>query len=552
LRYHLRDHAYNAVALQEPRMPAESIGIASHVVYHSRPLRPCVKLRSALLVRRQLAQTEVELSDLCTEVAEFVAVTVELGKRSLTIVSAYVAPVLGDKEDTPRGRQLQSTLDRLDLWNITSGSPMFDRPGVTGSVMDLIFTSWALRLSATPQADSWGSDHNRRRPTDMEQNRHADTYVKVAPQWMAQALANLPIPRNPSLGMAVAMGIQPAQMVELLAEAFMKVPPVLNAGPPPESDEGSAPKDESTYKHAPLAWWNHLGHLITDAAAVLQGLILARPLYALPLVQLSANQLKNLEETQRVAFRICLGVPRTASSRHTLTEAGLNSVENALQAQALGHLIRMSSCDSTIPFLMRIAERAESKLGAHHCTLVDTAGTRTTCPPPSTAQRASPEDHIRIQYDGRTRVYTDGSVHRSGGSVTAAAFFQAEAVGTSERLAHQASSTTAEPDFYSDCYTCEEPADAEHLLLHCRGHEEERTVLMGAFSRLTPQHQPGKTHSYAGVPSESDQRPARLRPGALTCLCLCATKASTQDGHSVARILGLSPPALRLPKPKPT
>lgn len=38
--------------------------------------------------------------------------------------------------------------------------------------------------------------------------------------------------------------------------------------------------------------------------------------------------------------------------------------------------------------------------------------------------------------------------------------------------------------FDGDCHTCEEPADTQHLLLHCRDHEEERTVLRGAFSRL--------------------------------------------------------------------
>lgn len=65
----------------------------------------------------------------------------------------------GDKQDNQRGRELQATLDSLDLRNITSGSPTFVRPGVTGSVIDLTFTTWALRLSATPQADSWGSDH---------------------------------------------------------------------------------------------------------------------------------------------------------------------------------------------------------------------------------------------------------------------------------------------------------------------------------------------------------------------------------------------------------
>lgn len=76
-----------------------------------------------------------------------------------------------------------------------------------------------------------------------------------------------------------------------------------------------------------------------------------------------------------MALRICIGVPRTETSRHTLTEAGLNLVKNALQEVALGHLIRMSNCDSTILLLIKIAERAESKRGAHLCTLGDMAGT---------------------------------------------------------------------------------------------------------------------------------------------------------------------------------
>lgn len=77
-------------------MPAGSIRIAGHVGF-SRPSRPDVTPLAALLIRRQLTPTEVELSDPCTEVADLVAVTVELGKRTLTIVSAYVAPgALGD------------------------------------------------------------------------------------------------------------------------------------------------------------------------------------------------------------------------------------------------------------------------------------------------------------------------------------------------------------------------------------------------------------------------------------------------------------------------
>ncbi|XP_040073492.1 uncharacterized protein LOC120845989 [Ixodes scapularis] len=213
--------------------------------------------------------------------------------------------------------------------------------------------------------------------------------------------------------------------------------------------------------------WGTSSHMMLQ---LYRGLILARPLYALPFATLSANQLKNLEQAQRVALRICLGVPRTASSRHTLTESRINSVENIMQERALGHLTRMSNCDSTITLLMRIAERAESRLGAHLCTLGDIAGTPGPLAPlPELHKDPHPlrislhipglrskknvavvvarqltEDHLVTQYDGWTRVYTDGSVDPSGGTATAAAFFEAAAVGTSERLDHQASSLTAE------------------------------------------------------------------------------------------------------------
>ncbi|KAM7284705.1 uncharacterized protein ISCGN_001799 [Ixodes scapularis] len=119
---------------------------------------------------------------------------------------------------------------------------------------------------------------------------------------------------------------------------------------------------------------------------------------------------------------------------------------------------------------MKIAERAESRLGAHLCILGDIAGTPGPLVPlPELHKdphplRISPhipglrskknvavvvarqltKDHFVTQYDGWTRAYTDGSVDPSGGTATAAAFFEAAAVGTSERLDHQASSTTAE------------------------------------------------------------------------------------------------------------
>lgn len=941
-------------------MPAGSIRIAGHVVYCSRPLEAGVTPRAALLVRRNLRQIEIDLSDLCSEGADFVAVKLEFGDRYLTIVSAYVAPNVpwdvhvladirarakgeviiagdfnahsqswGDRKDSRRGRELQAMLDRLDLRNITSGNPTFVRPGVTGSVIDLTFTTWALRLNATPQADSWGSDHlpivigrppkaplktcrvvdwdrfrtlleealeegrsftpetlsrvlqkvthevrvpatrpnpdlkwlelraKRRRaqrrswatgdPADVLAYRRLDAKFRrhgkklARRQWrlkcttldkpaggsrawrMARTLAGRPIPQNPVLGMAVAMNLQPTEMAELLADAFTEVPPLPAASPPPQGwskfrhptatpmqqpDEdftlhelqhvldalprhraapgpdgitnqalrnvnesavpamltlinhvwrtskipeawreattvpllkpgkpqdqlssyrpisltsclgkvmermvlrrlvyhleaaGALPDCFSGFRHhrstadaigditssleeakaqgwsamavfldvrkafdalphriiisalrrfgvcgrplnyicafltertmcvkvggalskprrvdhgvpqgsvvSPLlfalaiaslpaaarvgeepalpismavyaddvALWStapgyrrqrmaralqraltntvyHLHQLgLTTSAektvalcyaprrpskfqptlfigdvpvrvektvtylgltldwrlswgpatqVVLQrmrthtnilralggttwgtsqqmllqlykGLILARPLYALPLIRLSGNQIENLERAQRVALRICIGVPRSASSRHTLTEAGMNTVENLLQERALGHLIRMSNCDSTITLLISIAERTDSELGAQLCTLGDIAGTpgplaplpalhtdphplrvnisipglRTKKSAAVVTARQLTESHLDAEYDGRTRVFTDGSVDPSGGTATAAAFFEAAAVGIHERLSHQASSTTAE------------------------------------------------------------------------------------------------------------
>ncbi|KAG0414827.1 hypothetical protein HPB47_008005 [Ixodes persulcatus] len=52
---------------------------------------------------------------------------------------------------------------------------------------------------------------------------------------MSRTLAGRPIPRNPDLGMAVAMNLRPTEMVELLADTFTEVPLVPTVGPPPEN-----------------------------------------------------------------------------------------------------------------------------------------------------------------------------------------------------------------------------------------------------------------------------------------------------------------------------
>ncbi|KAG0413743.1 hypothetical protein HPB47_009104, partial [Ixodes persulcatus] len=115
----------------------------------------------------------------------------------------------------------------------------------------------------------------------------------------------------------------------------------------------------------------------------------------------------------------------------------------------------MSNCDSTITLLMGIAKRRNSELGAHLCTLGDIAGTpgplaplpalhtdphplrvsiciprlRTKKSAAVVTARQLTESHLDAEYDGRTRVFTDGSVDPSGGTATAAAFFEAAAIG---------------------------------------------------------------------------------------------------------------------------
>lgn len=211
----------------------------------------------------------------------------------------------------------------------------------------------------------------------------------------------------------------------------------------------------------------------TSQAMMLQmyrGLILARPLYALPFVTLRQTQLENIERVQRVALRVCLGVPRSASSQRTLVEANINTVANALQQQALTHLVRMNNCFSTTALARRIAAREDSEIGRQAATLVDIAG-----PPPiipklptgheepdpllvdlhiedlrskktaaTTTARQLAEHHLERHYDGWTRIFTDGSVHPTDKTATAAAYFQTEATWLTEKLLFHASSTTAE------------------------------------------------------------------------------------------------------------
>ncbi|KAG0432207.1 hypothetical protein HPB47_021087 [Ixodes persulcatus] len=118
----------------------------------------------------------------------------------------------------------------------------------------------------------------------------------------------------------------------------------------------------------------------------------------------------------------------------------------------------------------RIAAREDSEIGRQAATLVGIAG-----PPPiipklptgheepdpllvdlhiedlrskktaaTTTARQLAEHHLERHYDGWTRIFTDGSVHPTDKTATAAAYFQTEETWLTEKLLFHASSTTAE------------------------------------------------------------------------------------------------------------
>ncbi|KAG0416066.1 hypothetical protein HPB47_006742 [Ixodes persulcatus] len=240
------------------------------------------------------------------------AVTVEWRRRPLTFVSAYVAPnapwdthaladirvrakgdliVAGDfnahskswgvKQDSSRGRELQATVEALDLRNITSGNQTFIRPGIVdwdryrtllGEAQEggFPFNSETLsrvlkeatrevRVPLTrPNPDLEWLNLRARRPAkvilayrrlDARFRKHGRKLARR--QWrlkcstldrpsggsrawrMSRTLAGRPIPRNPVLGMAVAMHLRPTEMIELLAVTFTEVPLVPTVGPSP-------------------------------------------------------------------------------------------------------------------------------------------------------------------------------------------------------------------------------------------------------------------------------------------------------------------------------
>lgn len=181
---------FNVLALQEANVLPSEARISKYTPYHGRTSHPSGRSRSSLYVHVDTDSSEVDLSDLCSSAADYVAVTVNMSGFYTTVVSAYVWPnaqwdprdvcairarcsgrliicgdfnahqtTWGSTHDTQRGQALADVLLRLNLVVLNDGSPTYLRAGGVQSVLDLTITTSDVRLLWLPEPDTWGSDH---------------------------------------------------------------------------------------------------------------------------------------------------------------------------------------------------------------------------------------------------------------------------------------------------------------------------------------------------------------------------------------------------------
>ncbi|KAG0427559.1 hypothetical protein HPB47_025393 [Ixodes persulcatus] len=247
---------------------------------------------------------------------------------------------------------------------------------------------------------------------------------------MANALARRPSPRTPVLSIGLARNLTPLNIAELLADAFTSAPTT------PTTDQ--APQNW----RSGTASTRHVASALLHAACV----------------------------DAQEGLSGSMAIPLASDLSHEQLEANINTVANALQQQALTHMVRMNNCFSTTALARRIAAREDSEIGRQAATLVDIAGPPPIIPElPTGHKEPDPllvdlhiedlrskktaatttawqlaEHHLERHYDGWTRIFTDGSVHPTDKTATAAAYFQSEETWLAEKLLFHASSTTAE------------------------------------------------------------------------------------------------------------
>lgn len=190
LRREVSRTPFDILALQEANVLPSEIRLSQYTPYHARTLHPSGRSRSSLYVHVDIDSTEIDMADLCSSAADYVAVTVNMSDFRTTVVSAYVWPnaqwdatdigvisarcpgrllicgdfnahhaTWGSMHDTPRGQALADVLLSQHLIVINDGSPTYFRSGGIESVLDLTITTPDVRLLWLPEPDTWGSDH---------------------------------------------------------------------------------------------------------------------------------------------------------------------------------------------------------------------------------------------------------------------------------------------------------------------------------------------------------------------------------------------------------
>lgn len=85
---------FDVLALQGTNVLPLEGRISQYTPFHARTIHPSGRSRASLYIHVQTGSSEVDLSDLCTSNADYVAVTVNKSGFNTTVVGAYVWPHL--------------------------------------------------------------------------------------------------------------------------------------------------------------------------------------------------------------------------------------------------------------------------------------------------------------------------------------------------------------------------------------------------------------------------------------------------------------------------
>ncbi|KAM7293279.1 uncharacterized protein ISCGN_026409 [Ixodes scapularis] len=286
--------------------------------------------------------------------------------------------------------------------------------------------------------------------------------------------------------MAVAMNLRPTDMVELLADTFTKVPLVPTVGPPPENwDKFRHPTaplmqqpdtDFTLHELHERTMCVKAGNAVSNPRKIIrgvpQGSVVSPLLFALAIASLPAAARVGEEPAYPISMAVYADDVALWSTAPSYRRQRMDAVELQQEGNNIAFQWLPSHCgirgNEVVDFL---AVRAHKD---PECPL-------------STVPRFS---------DAKLLVRRAIALQHPDPVVVAGAFparvprgFDRQTAAVMHRLRTGSAFTPAWISRFRlsvdpICQTCEETADAEHLLLHCSDHEEERTNLRDAFSRL--------------------------------------------------------------------